>query len=513
MLLLRGQLVPVAWLAVALGLAAGDSGPADRTHLGADEPLPPGALARLGTVRRWQADPVHPIAFSPDGKAIALGSGNCVRLWEVATGKELRRLKGHEDEVSSLAFSPDGKTLASGSWDRTVCFWEVSTGKPRRAIPAHRGVVLALAFSPDGKLLASAGQDRTVRLWDAGTGQELRRLPGHQSFVHAIAFSPDGKLLASGSKDRTVRVWEVSGGKEVFRAGGHRNRVNALVFCPDGKTLISGSQDSTIRLWQVPSGKEVGQLAGYYGEVRAVALSPDGKTLAATCRDQSIYLWELLTGKERGRFRVQDDEILSVVFSPDGRALASSGTDNTILTWDVTGLLHAGRPEKVDASREHLEVLWTDLAGQDAARAYLAVWRLAAVPRQAVPFLRDRVQIAFDDPQRIARLIADLDSKRFPTRKRATVELEALTKLAGPALRKALAGGPSLEVRRRIEILLEKAKDSELPPAWVRLLRAVEVLEQVGTPEARKVLADLANGKPGARATREAKAALRRLAK
>ena len=161
-----------------------------------------------------------------------------------------------------------------------------------------------------------------------------------------------------------------------------------------------------------------------------------------------------------------------------------------------------------------LESLWADLGTDDPAKAHRAITALVAMPAQTVPFLQQRLRpVPAADPRRLTRLIADLDSSRFSVRQKAAQELEWLGEPAGPSLRQALQGRPSSEVRRRIEQILETHKVQRLhpPPGQRRLSRAVEVLEQIGNPGARRLLADLARGAPEATFTRDARGALDRL--
>ena len=137
---------------------------------------------------------------------------------------------------------------------------------------------------------------------------------------------------------------------------------------------------------------------------------------------------------------------------------------------------------------------------------------LVAAPGQAVSFLGQHLRPAPDsDPKHLARLIADLDDEHFAVREKAVRELEKLGPLARPALRLALTGQPSAEVRRRIESILEKARAAVIPPDVLRAVRAVEVLDRIGTKEARAILASLAQGAPNARLTREARTSLARI--
>jgi WD40 repeat protein/predicted Ser/Thr protein kinase len=150
------------------------------------------------------------VAFSPDGRTlIAPGTHpRDVLLRDADTFEVRATLHGHTQEVNSATFSPDGGRLVTASRDGTVRVWEAATGREVRTLGRHTGGAFTAVFSPDGTRIASGGQDRSVRLWDAATGDELIRLPGHASYVYGLAFSPDGRTLASASGDYTVRLWD-----------------------------------------------------------------------------------------------------------------------------------------------------------------------------------------------------------------------------------------------------------------------------------------------------------------
>ncbi|MDX6497601.1 MAG: hypothetical protein QOG23_861 [Blastocatellia bacterium] len=275
------------------------------------------------------------IAVSPDGKTLASGSqDNTIKLWDMATGSELRTLTGHSGWVLSVAFGPDGKVLASGGYDHTVRLWDVSTGRQLRTFE-RQAEIYSVAFSPDGKILASGSYDRTVRLWDLSTGSESRTLKGHSDLVNSVGFSPDGKLLASGSADKTIKLWDVSTGIELRTLKGHAGAVSSIAFSTDGKVLASGSSDHTIKLWDVSNGSELRTLKGHSHNVASVAFSPDGKTLASGSEDQTVKLCEVATGTELRTLKGHSDIVASVAFSPDGKILASGSWDQTVRLWDV----------------------------------------------------------------------------------------------------------------------------------------------------------------------------------
>jgi RNA polymerase sigma factor (sigma-70 family) len=309
------------------------------------DPLPAGAVARLGTLRlrHDHATGVGALAFSADGKLLAsAGFDQTLRLWETATGKELARLK-HGGMLHTLAFSPDGKTLAAaGGGDCLVRLWDVAGGKEIKSFAGHRSDVLTLAWSGNGKQLTSAGYEPTVRTWDVATGKEIAQVRNIGP-VHAVTLSADGKTLAvtSAARDKEaslIRLWDVPRAKEVSRFAGHQRLVTALAFRPDGKVLAwgDGDRDCTVHLWDVVAGKETGQLKGQKEGVTYLAFAPDARTLVAASHNPfHTALWDLGSGQLRFTFEKTGG---AVAFAPDGKTLALVGNGPAIrLVNPVTG--------------------------------------------------------------------------------------------------------------------------------------------------------------------------------
>jgi WD40 repeat protein len=504
---------------------------------------------------RW----VYALAFSPDGKVLAAGGTDekSIRFFDAATGKELCQSDGHQNEIVAAMVTADGKALLSAGKDGAVCRWDLATDKEVRRWVAQAGGVSAAAVAPDGRTLVTAG-DRVLHLWDATTGDEVRQFRGHTGKADAVAFSADGRTLASGGwEDHTIRLWDVATAQERLKIAlpkpnghnygdvplvfsldgkvlisGSADRANPVIYfwdtatgkelrhldqqasrfalTPDGKTLATAGWDKRVHLWDVTTGKETAQIQASAG---AVAFSPGGRTLAYGGTDGVIHVWEVAAGRERCRFSGHQsggDErgtfaagVAALTFTPDGRTLISGGGDTTLVLWDVLGV--QGRTPQPTAD------LWAALA--DDAKAGPALGGLIAAPAETVSFLKGRLEpVASCDPQRVARLIADLDNDDFAIREWATEELTKLGEPAAPALRKALAGRPPAEVEQRLKQILQ-GLEGGLTPEQLRETRAVEALEHIGTPEARRLLEALAKGAPEARLTREAAASLKRLDK
>jgi hypothetical protein len=242
-----------------------------------------------------------------------------------------------------------------------------------------------------------------------------------------------------------------------------------------------------------------------------IVMSPDGRTIVATREDKGRVL-DALSGQELRDIKDTDSRLCRLAFAPDGKRLATGHVDGTILVWDLSAQL-AKRPALPIADAKSVEQWWTALDGDDAKAAYAAVFALAAAPGHTLPLLRDKLKpVAVPSDDRVKRLIADLDDEDFDRRTAAAKELASLDELAEPALRKALAEANSPEQRRQLKSLLESLPNTLLASrSALRPLRALHVLELIGTPEARELVETMVNGAPGARLTREAQATLERL--
>jgi hypothetical protein len=461
-----------------------------------------------------------------DGKTLLTGGADgLIYTWDVGTGKPLSHFAGQQTKGKAVALSPDQKVLATGSKDGAIHLWNLATTKEIRKFPAHKDAILTLAYSADGTKMASGGDDFTIALWDAATAKELRRLEGHQDKITWVAFSPNGKLLASGSEDYTIRLWDVGTGKELHLMVANEREVESLVFSPDGKTLVSGGRSGPIRFWDVATGEAIRQTEKNLGWVVGLTFSPDGKLLASGGSPRTVHLWEVATGKERWHAEGHGDDAVGFCFSADGRKLVSGSGDTTALVWDITGGLkdnlaairngtQPGRLQTIQLSADKLDSLWKEVTGEDAVQAHRSMWTMIGTPEASVEFLKKKLQpVSSADARQIAKLIADLDNDNFVIRERAMNELEDIADLAETALRRILEGQPTPEVHDRVIHLLDQLQGTAHSPKRLGQLRGLEILGQIGSPDALQLIKTLAGGAPEASLTKQAKADLERLGK
>jgi WD40 repeat protein len=358
------------------------------------DPLPGGALARLGMATLRHRSEVTSLVFTHDGRTLITGASSnsdeecqtAIRFWDAATGKLVRCFSGLPYGAGSLALSPDEKILAYDSGAAYVCLLDMATGrllhqlKPEKA---PEGNIVSVAFAPDGASVASIGCGSGIHVWEVPSGKLLRHFPEQQfgwalafspngktllaggsrwislrdsltgkelwrprwwdgwrsiEGCHAVAFSPDGTIAAAGCDRGILRLISTATGKEFCTCQGHRRGVRSMAFSPDGKVLASGGEDGSIRFWNAANGREIRRLTGHADRVYAVAFSPDGLTLASGGGDNRVRLWDVTSGKERFVRPGHRNLVRSVTFAPDGEALASAGFDNQIWLWEpLTG--------------------------------------------------------------------------------------------------------------------------------------------------------------------------------
>ncbi len=274
--------------------------------------------------------------FSPDGTLLAtVGVENFVRIWEVATGREIRRLRGHAVVVEHLSFSPDGRLIATGDQDGTIKIW--STRRGREVLPADSWVH-SPRYTADGKRVASSALPLDVTVWDAESGsEELRLGPGPGNNSYTMEFSPDGRYLATGgSPVSLVQLWDAKTGEKIRTFAGHTRYVLSVAFSPNGKQLASGSWDGTVRLWDVESGAMQRILTSTTGTVNQVLYSPDSERVYGWVAHDQILSWDTRSGRLLFGIKVPYPIYPGFALTPDGlRIYASDLVEKKMRAWDA----------------------------------------------------------------------------------------------------------------------------------------------------------------------------------
>jgi RNA polymerase sigma factor (sigma-70 family) len=385
------------------------------------DPLPAGAVARLGTTRLRHGGLTPAVQFTPDGKSLITMGADGLRVWDAATGKSLYRLANQQSpRLGNGILSADCKQVVSVEMMNKplLRLWELATGKLVREFGDH--FCVAGCFSPNSKVLATVGTSQpgdlrsrdfvnTISLWDLTNGKQLKRWTGHQGGVYSCLFSADGKTLITGGGDKTIRFWEVATGRQVRQFTGTKKAIAQLVFSPDGRLLagiglkedyrggslfpsgLAWSADNSVSVWDVASGKQVQwltvprvELQGLSG-ITFAGFTPDSKSLVTGGPDHFARTWDLATGKELRRYDFGGN-LWTFALSPDGKTLAGLPGGTTVRIIDTASgaerMLPAGHRGEITrilltpdnktaitaAVGESAIVLWNRATGQERQR-------------------------------------------------------------------------------------------------------------------------------------------------
>jgi WD40 repeat protein len=499
-------------------------------------------------------------AFTADGKRIAsAGQDSLIRLWDTATGRELVPPKGHYHTVWGLAVSRDGRLALTSAWEDTARLWNLRTGREVRRF-AHGSVSRAVLL--DERTVLTRWQGKW-KLWDSTTGKE-KPLPGALAKGRGEAFglSLDGSTLLTAD-NQTVTLWAWPSGKKLQQIHAEK-RVQKALVTSDGRSVLTMDEQGLVAVWDRKTGKNQGTLplgvrmmyqdllqltsegllvaagvarnqpAGDKNSVLvcdvqtrkiirefqiqpttrgvfyliSLAVSNDGRTVALGQSDGNAVLYEVASGLTRRVLPGHREAISSLAFTRTG-GLITTSLDHSCLVWDVT--LRSGEAAAKPLAGKDLNQRWADLGQRQPKPAFQALAQLAADPKAAVALVRCRLQPARGiDAATLDRIVSDLDDKRFKMRRKASLELERYGETIVAGVRKRLAKAESLELRVRLQAFLNKYDRAEPTPDRLREIRALQLLEELATPEALAVLRNLAGGNVNARLTQEAGESLKR---
>ena len=507
------QKIGLVLLSMAWGIAC------NLPQVGADDASQPTpGVVRLGSLDPSAPNPesrhsksVYKVAVSPDGKRVAtLGADRTIRLWKTDDGQRCLATIALED-VGPIAFTPDGKSLMMVTDEARVFVWNAHTGKDQELI-GNGGSLMHMM--PGEKLVSIVNRDHIEVFQYDGNKKNDYPCP---SFP--LEFSPSGTRLAILPRDRDtrLRIHDIQKNNTVVDLIGSKYSPKRVAFSPDETLVAAAGRDPVVRVWQLPKGEAVFHLEGHQGTVTALAFSPDGRMVASGGIDHSIRLWEVTTGKLIKELTGHQGMITSLAFGPHPHQLVSGSMDTTAMVWDLSRWTNDFVVVRADqVTEKELSQWWNDLASTETTVGFQAIGKLALVPTKTLPYFEEK--LSFGKPgkqeEEINNLIAQLDSASFVKRQQATVKLRGMIKIARPLLQAELAKTKSLEVKLRIQQLLDAGESIQIKPEERRrLVRAIQTLERMTEKGSLELLKQLADAQPDEKIREQAKEAHDRLEK
>jgi len=465
---------------------------------------------------------VHAATIDQGQTWVGLSTDGSMVVWNRGELKPLRRIIVADvgEQQHEFAFAVSAKqnlAFVATSTTPSIQAWDVGEGKVAFQVPVGGdSAVLSLAVSPNGDRLAVGFHSGVAEIWDIAGKKKLHTWKAPAP-IQTFAFHPTGKTLAVGSRSAVLLV-DTDAGNEIRRLeprpgvpAKDQPMVSSIAFLPDGRSLIVAGFDGVARQIDLETAKEIQEFEGARSAIASIVPSPDGRMLAAACADRTVRLWEIYGGAKIAVGLGHDGPVAAIDWTADGRTLFSAGADACFLIWDATGIATEGTFPNLAFTLPHLQTRWQELAVVDGARGIRAAWSMVACPEGAA-FLAKQLYLV--DPERIRKLLAELNDSKFNVRERATADLERYGRWVEAGLREVAENPPGPEAKRRAERLLQKLNVPgalTLQQERLRHRRVVFAFEHIANDAAKKGLSDLSTGAPEEDLRREAAETLARI--
>lgn len=302
------------------------------------------SVETFAELRTWPVDSLRPawIAYSPSGEFLALsGSQGELQVWSTSTGALVSELENAGVAPRPLEWSSDERYLAAGtSLTHQVLVWELATGRLLRRLEGHRGYISSLAFLLGGNVLASASHDHDIRLWDVDSGVCTQVLRGHGDIVWTLDADATGERLASASWDRTVRVWNARDGEQIDALHGHVSSAQSVAFAPDGKHLATTDEGLRLKLWRLePRAATATRVRGKWGW--SLRFFSDSASLLAV-HGGVADRWDTASERKTAEYVSGAAQWNDGALTADGKRVVLGGTRGELAEFDAdTGALLA----------------------------------------------------------------------------------------------------------------------------------------------------------------------------
>lgn len=499
--------------------------------------------------------PITSLTISNDSKILVSGSEDgTLRLWNIHSAEERITFISHQGAVTALQYSPDGRMLASGASDRNVIIWDTTTFKPIIKYGGHRSVISSITFSPDGHTLLSGDWNGDIHIYDTHLYRTKDTVSPRESCVESIFYVRHGNSIICTYYDNcslsydmgngNTRLIMYDGGEEahdvkasvdnnivaflrddnvdIWSLGIHHRLLSikiaahsalAIAISPDGRDIVVTDKFNNMRIYEMASGKIISHSRGP-GIGHNPRYSPRGNVIASSS-DEYVSLIDAYTGRYLAKYVSDGGAIQSIAFSPDGSKLAAGLANTTILIWDVTKNVE---PRKVGGTIDDInkERFWEGLISSDMERVAEAINQMSAGDAGVATYLGEKMNnIRGLDmlKKEASAAMRDLDNDRVDIREAAFSKVKSIGPMIDNMLREALRVEASIEVRERIEELLNEwarpmpIGDSET----LRRHRVIRILERMATRESRRELERIKSDSPIVRERNEAAKALGRL--